>query len=188
MAAGKRFFNADLNRVWSLNGDSKALEYRENEEKAAIFEILKQELNRSFGSFIFLDLYTTSSPTIPFITINDSLINRDFSKRFPVPIILGIEEYLNGPLLSFINELGHTAVGFESGQHDAEDAIYNAEDFLHLALCESGCVACKPHNHEGYQHRLAKSAEGLSRFYEILYRHEISSDDQFVMNPGFQNF
>ena len=35
----------------------------------------------------------------------------------------GIEEYLNGPLLSYINELGYVAFGFEGGQHDDISAI-----------------------------------------------------------------
>ena len=44
------------------------------------------------------------------------------------PIVLGIEEYLQGPLLSYINTLGYVSLGFESGQHDNKQAILKAMD------------------------------------------------------------
>ena len=77
---------------------------------------------------------------MPFITINDALINRKFSEQFPVPIVLGIEEYLNGPLLSYINQMGYVSLGFESGQHDDFSAITNSIAFVYLALVYSGVL------------------------------------------------
>jgi hypothetical protein len=76
------------------------------DEKQQLFiqETINLILEEESGPFYFFDLHTTSSDTIPFITVNDSLLNREFTSMYPLPSILGIEEYLEGPLLSYINE------------------------------------------------------------------------------------
>ncbi|MEQ9581196.1 MAG: succinylglutamate desuccinylase/aspartoacylase family protein, partial [Arenibacter sp.] len=123
LLAGKRFLDGDLNRLWTDEKIEKIKAKAENEllnedkELLSIHQVLSDILKTESGPFYFIDFHTTSSKTLPFITINDALINRKFSKLFPVPIILGIEEYLEGPLLSYINEQGYLALGFESGQH-----------------------------------------------------------------------
>ena len=134
----KRYVDEDLNRIWTHD----KLDYLKNnpklnieeQEQIELFDILKDIITTNSGPLYFIDFHTTSSKTLPFITINDALINRKFSKLFPVPIVLGIEEYLNGPLLSYINELGFVSLGFESGQHDEVQAVSNHVSFAYLAL------------------------------------------------------
>ena len=119
-----RFKNVDLNRIWTKKEILKL--YLENDleieskEQHEIYIVIKDILKKEKGPFYFLDLHTTSSETQPFITISDSLNNRKYSSNFSIPTILGIEEYLDGPLLTYINEFGHIALGFEAGQHDSE--------------------------------------------------------------------
>ena len=139
----KRFLRSDLNRMWTRkdieqikkknNGD------RQDEEKELdeIYSLLKEILENQPAPFYFIDYHTTSSETLPFITINDAMINRKFAKRFPVPVILGIEEYLEGPLLSYINEKGYVTIGFESGQHFTKEAEINSIVFTWL------CMICR---------------------------------------------
>ena len=55
-------------------------------------------------------------------------------------LLLGIEEYLQGPLLSYINTLGYVSLGFESGQHDNKQAILNNIAFINLALEYSNVI------------------------------------------------
>ena len=134
----QRYLNKDLNRLWTKE-QLEALNLKdhlniEDTEQMEVFELLQHIITENCGPFYFIDFHTTSSKTLPFITINDALINRKFSKLFPVPIVLGIEEYLDGPLLSYINELGYVSLGFESGQHDDKEAIDNCISFIHLAL------------------------------------------------------
>jgi hypothetical protein len=45
--------------------------------------------------------------SLPFITINDALINLKFSNCSPISIVLEIEEYLEGPILNYLNSLGY---------------------------------------------------------------------------------
>ena len=80
----------------------------------------------------FIDFHTTSSPSLPLVTINDALINRGLSKVFSVPIVLGREEYLEGSLLGYLNKEGYVSLGFEAGQHTDECSVINCETFRYL--------------------------------------------------------
>jgi len=189
----ERFLDHDLNRIWSRNRLETVLAKEEpkrsSEEKelVLIYELIQKVLQSYSPPFYFIDLHTTSSRTRPFITINDSIINRYFSRIFPVPVILGIEEYLEGPLLSYINELGYVALGFESGTHNDPAAIRNAVDFIWLTLVYTGLLPDYPGREESYN-RLDQASESDHDFYEVFYRHNLPDAHTFRMNEGFRSF
>ena len=192
---GKRFVEKDLNRIWThsriKNINKKTAEQLsvEDKELVAIYELISGILKNEKGPFYFIDFHTTSSKTLPFITINDALINRRFSKLFPVPIILGIEEYLDGPLLSYINEKGYVSLGFESGQHTEEISIKNSIAFTWLTMAFSGFLnRTEVKNFKKYYIQLQKSAQNNSNFYEITYRHHLNDIKDFKMMEGFKSF
>lgn len=189
----QRFIDEDLNRLWTKDQiqaiKNKANLNTEEFELLELLEILETILETNKPPFYFIDLHTTSSKTLPFITVNDALINRKFSKQFPVPIVLGIEEYLNGPLLSYINELGFVSLGFESGQHDDLRSITNSIAFVYLTLVFSGVV-----NKEGimrftkYYDELKTQAANLFNVFEVIYLYKLKDRDTFKMHDGFQSF
>ncbi len=189
----ERFLDHDLNRIWGRKRLAKVLAMpdaeRSSEEKelVLIYGLIQELLRTHSPPFYFIDLHTTSSRTRPFITINDSIINRYFSRAFPVPVILGIEEYLEGPLLSYINELGYVALGFESGTHEDPAAVRNAEDFIWLTLCLTGLLPGYECREESYE-RLDRAARSDHDFYEVFYRHELTGAHTFRMNEGFESF
>lgn len=190
--SNQRFINEDLNRIWlktnlkSLKSKQKLSE--EEEEQKELFVLFNNILKKGHEPFYFIDLHTTSSKTIPFITINDALINRKFSKLFPVPIVLGIEEYLNGPLLSYINELGYLSLGFESGQHYELEAINNSVSFVYLALVFSGVIKREVIEFNFHFNRLKTASKNKIDFFEIIYLHKIKENEVLKMKPGFKNF
>jgi succinylglutamate desuccinylase len=192
---GKRFVEKDLNRIWThsriknINKKTKAQLSVEDKELVAIYKLISGILENEKGPFYFIDFHTTSSKTLPFITINDALINRRFAKLFPVPIILGIEEFLEGPLLSYINEKGYVAIGFESGQHTEEISINNSIAFTWLTMAFSGFLnRADVKNFKQYYKQLQKSAQHNSNFYEITYRHHLKDIKDFKMMEGFRSF
>ncbi len=126
---------------------------------------------------------------MPFITINDALINREFARLFPVPVILGIEEYLEGPLLNYINEKGYVSLGFESGQHFTVEAVKNTISFIWLAMIYCGILTKEQvPDYKKYHDQLILAAKGNTIFYEIIHRHCITKSDDFKMLPGFRSF
>lgn len=187
-----RFQNVDLNRIWTKEQILKLhLENdldEESSEQKEIYHILKNILETDKGPFYFLDLHTTSADTQPFITISDSLDNRRYSSNFSIPTILGIEEFLDGPLLTYINEFGHVALGFEAGQHQKEVSVDNCIAFLWLALVAAKCIK-KRHvkKHRFYKHSLSMFNENQD-FYKIDFKYTIKPFEDFKMVAGYKNF
>lgn len=191
----QRFLDEDLNRIWTakrigeINAKSDGSLSIEEKELIQIYEHIAHILGTASGPFYFVDLHTTSSKTLPFITINDALINRRFSKQFPVPVVLGIEEYLEGPLLSYVNEKGYVTLGFESGMHTDEDSVKNSISFVCLTLLFTGILNKQDVQwFELHYDRLKKAALGNTEFYEVIHRHRIGKDENFTMLDGFDSF
>ena len=188
-----RFRDADLNRIWTrdrmheLKGDSFLMD-SETEEQIQIYALLRRILSTERGPFYFLDLHTTSSPSVPFITISDSLNNRKFASYFPVPVVLGIEEYLEGPLLTFINDHGYIALGFEGGQHTDPDSVVNCEYFIWKSMVHSGCIDRKQVPDFDKYRKYFASLCCSHQFFEITYRYDLSNGQDFKMRPDFENF
>ncbi len=191
LSKNKRYLDYDLNRMWtSARIEKRSFEkqlFAEDQEQQELYRIIQEIISEYKTPLYFIDLHTTSSDTLPFITINDSLINRRFSKLFPVPVILGIEEYLEGPLLSFINNLGYVALGFESGQHTSKEAVHNAESFIKLALHFSGILKYTDELKKESL-KLSKAANFNRKIYEIIFRYNILKNEYFKMKPGFVSF
>jgi len=191
---GERYKIQDLNRLWTsermkqlFNGNIE-IKDDDEEQQVKICGIIKDILKTEKGPFYFMDLHTTSSETIPFLTVNDSLLNRKFTKQYPVPIVLGIEEHLDGPLLSYINELGYVAFGYEGGQHDDLSSIENQIAFIYLSLVFTGSIKKESIDYHHYFDLLAKTSINKREFYEIFFHYKIKEDESFIMNPGFFNF
>jgi Succinylglutamate desuccinylase / Aspartoacylase family len=191
--SNQRYIEEDLNRLW-LNGNTKNTNKtkqlsNEKKEQEELNKILKTILEKESGPYYFIDLHTTSGKTRPFITINDALINRKFSKLFPVPIILGIEEFLDGPLLSYINQLGYVSLGFESGQHNDKSAVTNCAAFIYLSLVFSRVIEeNNVLNYYQYYNQLKINATNNNQIFEVVYLHKIKEGEVFKIKKGFKSF
>jgi len=191
----RRFLDQDLNRLWAEERIVEIKKKPTSELKIEEIELLEIEhlITEILGSyeapFYFIDFHTTSSKTLPFITINDALINRKFSQQFPVPIILGIEEYLEGPLLSRMNKMGYVSLGFESGQHNEDTAVKNCIAFLWLTLVFSGMLEKQAVEYFDIHYEQLKTSANLdSNFYEVIHRQGLKKTDEFSMLNGYESF
>lgn len=190
----QRYCKEDLNRLWMpdnvalLEKDQFKPGSSDEVQQAELFWELKNIITSNSGPFYFIDLHTTSSHTLPFLTVNDSLLNRKFIKNFPVISILGIEEYLDGALLSYINELGYVAFGFEGGQHQDPKAIENMESFIYLCLGLTGIMNKEEVEFKFHFKKLQSLSSGLKDIYEILSYYKIKNGEAFKMKPGYTNF
>ncbi len=190
---GTRYQKEDLNRIWFPNRiDGISLEssngYDEELELQNLYALLREIIKNGKPPFYFLDLHTTSSDSSPFMVMNDSLLNRKFASQYPLPVILGIEEYLHGALLSYINELGYVSLGFESGQHDDEKAIENSVNFVQYSLGLTQSIALSERRMAALKWAISRAATAPHKFYEIYHQHDIGPDGHFKMFPGFVNF
>jgi succinylglutamate desuccinylase len=193
---GSRYLSRDLNRLWTSERvellKTQACEVAtepEDLEQRELSAVIWSALTRKRGDVIFLDLHTTSSDGAPFAIISDTLTNRHLAMRLGVPIILGLEESLDGTILNFINELGYAALGFEAGQHQALSSVENHEAAIWLTLVEAGCLPREDApDTPALRRKLTRASGGLPPVLELRYRHAIQEADEFVMEPGHTNF
>jgi len=195
---GERFLDRDLNRAWrperlaALEGARAEDLVGEDRELVELGGEIQAALTQRTGAAVFLDLHTTSSDSAPFAIVSDSRVNRRLAQALGVPILLGLEESLEGTLLNFVNQLGHVAIGFEAGQHEAPESVARQEAGLWITLVSCGCLtetdAERVAALSARRDLLAQSTRGLPATLELRHRHAIRPEDDFAMNPGFKNF
>ena len=140
LAAGHRFMDRDLNRawtperIWRLANKGAVRGEVEDREQIELLDAIEEVVEKARGAVYALDLHTTSGFGGAFSTFGDTLPNRDFAAQIPVPMVLGLEELVEGTLLGFLASHGLVTVAFESGQHDEPRAVDRAEAGIWLAI------------------------------------------------------
>jgi succinylglutamate desuccinylase len=194
-ARGVRFVAEDLHRVWlperlrrvrAATGPLAA----EDEELRQLDVVLRATLERMRGPLYALDLHTTSGPGPAFAVVDDTLTNREFALSLPVPMVLGLEEELDGLLVHhLLDDYGAVTLGFESGQHGEPAAVDRAEAAVWVALETPGVLSAGARPEPAMAARLLADASGpLPRVTEVRHRHAIVPDDEFRMERGFASF
>ena len=184
-----RYVDEDLNRQWTsgiIATDRSST--AEGIEQHELLIHLSDAIKRARGEIYFLDLHTTSAQGEPFATVGDTLRNRRFALTFPVMIVLGLEEQIEGTLLEYLNNLGAITLGFEAGQHEAPSSVDHHEAMIWNAVVASGNLSREDvADLEHWQSVLKRAGQG-SRVIEVRYRHSIGPEDNFRMEPGFRSF
>lgn len=196
LQANVRMFDTDLNRVWSLERVEKDLLSKEAlvddiGAEASEFKDLNRRihaLSEAHPELVLIDLHTTSSQTVPFVTMCDTLVNRKFVRGLGVPVVIGIEEYLKGPLLAYLMERGHLSIAFESGSHYDPGSANRHYHFLHLALEKAGLLSLTPVNRKHHLEQIAFSPSLSNAVFDVRYRHLIEPNEEVTVLPGFKNF
>lgn len=182
----KRFIDEDLNRTWTKENLQK--DHPETHEQTEMFEIidlLNNYSKKEFPKRFFLDCHTTSSDSLPYISVQEVGKNDVFADKFPLHIVRGFSDIVNGSIDKYFSQVGFTGFTFEGGQHFAETTQANQEAMIWLALKEVNGVdlnalSCFP--------ICIEQLEGGQTTFKILYRHGLENDDEFKMQPGFKNF
>ncbi|MEQ9400663.1 MAG: succinylglutamate desuccinylase/aspartoacylase family protein [Longimicrobiales bacterium] len=193
LARGRRYLDRDLNRAWTTDRLGALVRSREgsaeDREQRELIAAIDGVVRSARGPVYVLDLHTTSGSGGTFSTFGDTLPNRDFAAHIPAPMILGLEELVDGTLLAFLGQRGLVAVVFESGQHDEPAAVDRAEAAIWIAVSAAGLLpqARLPEATDGWK-RIHRDCRGLPRALEMRYRHDIGRGDGFRMKPGYRNF
>ena len=192
LAAGRRFIEEDLNRIW-LRPRIEALRERrpasvEEGELQELDRELRDLMARARGDVYALDLHTISGPGPAFVVIDDTLLNRRYANRFPVPLVLGLDEELSGTMAHHLTAEGVIPVGFEAGQHDESEAAERAEAAIWIALEAAGLLADGHQRFAAARRRLQEESRGLPFVVEVRHRHPITPEDGFRSTPGLVSF
>ena len=194
LARGVRFVDRDLNRAWSAQRISAMraggpVQTAEDVEQRELLACLDELLGGHEGPVHVLDLHTTSGSGGAFTTTADSLANRALAVQLEVPLVLGLEELLEGTLHDYLDTQGCNAVVFEAGQHDDPMSIERAEAAIWLMLAATGVLPSGRNRQVSTARaRLKREARDRPAVVEMRYRHPVAPDDHFEMVPGFGNF
>ena len=195
MVLGQRYVRDDLNRHFLPQNIARVRQapieelVDEDLEMRELLDTLHRVFDRAREELYFLDLHTSSADGDPFVCIGDTLRNRAFAEAFCVPVILGLEEQIDGSLLEYVNNLGHVTVGVEGGQHNAAASVDHHEAIIWLALVNAGMLpeSAVPRIDE-HRERLRQGSHHLHGFMEVRHRHPVGKQDGFRMEEGFSNF
>lgn len=190
LSKDQRYIDRDLNRTWTKsNLSTDAVFPHELKEMRAIISVLKHHQKNNHEKQYFLDCHTTSSASVPYISVQDVNDNFTWAKHFPTPMVIGFSDIITGDIDHYLSDIGLTGFVFEAGQHTSQDAVVNHKAIIWLALKE----ACGLHFEQ-----LSKFPESVTtmvnqhrskqKTFKILYRHELKKSDSFEMQPGFENF
>lgn len=192
---GVRFLDRDLNRIWgevanaeNVQVDEKSREWYEAQDILGTISQIIEEHSAPAQDISFLDLHTTSAKSCAFLLFNDTLKNRESATQFPVPQILGIEENIHGTLMSYINDLGYPAIGFEAGNHYDDASIERTEAFLWLYLHYKGIHLLNSSQAAHFKSKVKDFSDVENKYYEISYHQYVEDATLFVMQSGYYNF
>lgn len=195
LEAGRRFVDRDLNRAWTrarlekLRRNGTAGASVEDREQMELLEEIEGVLREAGGPVFALDLHTTSGPGGVFSAFTDSLPHRAFAGDFPVPMIFGLEELVDGTLLNLLSENGVVALTVETGQHDEPEAIDRAEAAIWIAIVSAGLLPERRVPEATTARKLLRRDVGhLPRALEMRFKRDVVDGDGFVMHPGYTNF
>ena len=192
---GRRFVDRDLNRAWqaervaALRAGAAATS-SEDKEQAELMNRLAPLIESAPAEVFVIDLHTTSSRSAPFILFADTLPNRGFAAQVPLPLVLGLEEQVDGAMLDYLESRYRlVTMGVEGGQHDDPASVDNLESVLWIALVTAGCLDPDDlPDLDAHRQRLVAARADLPRVLEVRHRHAIGPEDGFRMEPGFVNF
>ncbi|MCA9243429.1 MAG: succinylglutamate desuccinylase/aspartoacylase family protein [Phycisphaerales bacterium] len=191
----ERYIDRDLNRQWTqerlaaLAAPGDAPQSVEDREQIALNAAISREIEHAPGRFFLLDVHTTSSVSAPFVILHDSLRNRAFARALCAPLVLGLEESLEGTITDHFSERGGVCAAFECGRHDDAVSVELGEAALWLGIRAADMLDAGdiPHIAE-MRARIHAAASGVPPVVEVLARHALERGDAYVMRPGFRNF
>ena len=196
LAKGARYLTRDLNRRWVLDdmvallSRDRAEDTAEDREQRELLELFAPLLATTEEPLVFIDLHSTSGDGAPFSCMADVIRNRKIAFSLGVPVVLGLEEVIDGSMLGFLCDLGHIGVAIEGGQHDHPGTADNHESAIWIALVAAGCLdAAHVPDLADHRRRLREVTRGLPQVIEIRHRHVVHDENEpFTMLPGFTNF
>ncbi len=195
---GKRFISRDMNRLFVpehialVKGMPNQQLYNEDLELKEFILTIERLLHQYQPTkLVVLDLHTTSSSGGIFSIVTDQLRSLQIAVNMHAPVITDLLKGLRGTSLHYFSQLRLPievmAIAFEAGQHEEVASVDRSISAMVSCLRTIGCVE-KRIVESKHDELLREYARYLPRVVQFRYVHHIQPDDNFVMQPGYQNF
>ncbi|MDQ8186487.1 succinylglutamate desuccinylase/aspartoacylase family protein [Pelagicoccus sp. SDUM812002] len=190
LQARRRYIDEDLNRCFrSERVDARsATESVEQGELAALVSLI-DEYAGGHDDVCFIDCHTTSSPSVPYLSVNAHPPSLIMMEDFPLHTVIGLERSIPGCCGEFLNQLDYRGFTFEAGQHEAETSREHHQATIWLLLANEGGLTLPDPSFIDRQESLLRQTLGEpKRHFELTAHYRIAADENFRMRPGFKNF
>ena len=200
---GLRHQGQDLNRLWTrehlqpLGGRAPADDTPDERELRALHSTIEAERDAArvkAQRVVLIDLHSTSVDGGAFSVVPDSIPSRRLARDIGLPVVLGLEERVAGPLLTWLVSQGDIATVIEGGQHDLPLTQEVLRDGLWVALHHVGVLPEHDERVERARVTMRSAADGAPEVLDLVYAHAIGgtsamdASSGFVMDPGWTNF
>ncbi|MBK7478167.1 MAG: succinylglutamate desuccinylase/aspartoacylase family protein [Haliscomenobacter sp.] len=195
---GKRFILEDLNRAWTPQGiallystDPHTLNLEQQQMLDMLQTIRGMIAQVHPEQVFFLDLHTNSASGGIFGLPAGDAYSRKVARGLHAPVVNGMLEAVEGSMLRYFLQANWgvpvSGLAFEAGQHEDPASVRRALAATINVLRATGCVRSQDVDNE-HDALLMAFSKGLPAVSEIIWRHPVEPEDQFRMEPGFQNF
>jgi succinylglutamate desuccinylase len=186
----KRYIDEDLNRTWTEENIQKNdPQTHEHKEMFEIIKVLNEYSEKEHTKRYFLDCHTTSSASLPYVSVQEVNDNDDWAHNFPTYIIRGFSDIITGDIDHYLSRTGMTGFVFEAGQHTDDTSEENHEGVIWLALKEANKLdLSKISTYPECVERFSKKNAPDQKTFEIIHRHGLEDGDTFKMKEGYENF
>lgn len=193
-----RFIDKDMNRQWTPENivrikatPDEQLEAEDAEIKA-ILKLIDQEISTyQPEKLILLDLHTTTASGGIFTITCDDPESVAIGTELHAPVIKGLLNGIEGTTLHYFNTqnigIPTIAVTFESGQHEDPLSVNRAIAAIINCMRTIGNVKAE-HVENRHDALLIEYSRELPKVAELIMCHRIQEGDDFVMEPGYENF
>jgi succinylglutamate desuccinylase len=125
----KRYIDRNLNRMFVLHECDK--EPEEPTEEPYEQSRLEEIISEMHQCDCYLDLHSTSAPTVPFAIVPPGEKTEALAKKFPVKFILhNVLNVINGTSVDYVKQLNKPGVCVECGQHREEETTRVAKETI----------------------------------------------------------
>jgi len=194
----RRFLRKDLNRQWTRENIARIRQLPNDQlqaEDLEVYELLaaiETELaDYQPERFVLLDLHTTTARGGIFSFSTEDPESLRLAVQLHAPVIEGMLNGLHGTTLHYFSNANFepetVAVCFESGQHEDPLSVNRALAAIINCMRSIGCVRAEDVENR-HDQLLQEYSEGLPKVSELLYCHRIQPEDEFQMEPNYQNF
>lgn len=197
LSKGVRHQGQDLNRMWTAD-QLRALATRapaedtpDEAELRALFSVIEAERDAArtrARKVVLLDLHSTSADGGAFSVVPDSIPSRRLCRDIGLPVVLGLEERIEGPLLTWLVGQGDTAAVVEGGQHEAPETRDVLLASLWVLLDHVGVLPEGDERVAQARLRLRAARGEAPEVLDLIYAHAIEEGDDFTMREGWRNF
>ncbi|MFY0686311.1 MAG: succinylglutamate desuccinylase/aspartoacylase family protein [Cyclobacteriaceae bacterium] len=192
--SNRRFIDYDLNRAWTDafidQLDSSSFDQMsEDQELKDVLNMIKEESDGVYTQKVIVDLHATSSEQGNFVVVPELASDHPIIRSINLPVVVGLNTYLEGTMLNYYYEKGYLAFVVEGGVIGTEKAYELHTSALWEILDAAGAISHHDLEQEDhYAAYLSSISKRLPSKIKTLYRHAIQSGDGFRMLSGFQNF